>query len=173
MDPLQQLWDLYEEVMEKPPLMDTDSPTMGVPEDPEEEPLEHPIVSQRRKVDGARAMGLPPEQAHEKAYGEVDLGDSDSKAEMAATLGRVQNDGMRNAVRIDKDSETPSLLAKDEILQQQQQVSPLDFKTGKGREVPNSIQPQDQSVEVGEQVEIVDVWNYNDDVAYLQKYGRA
>ena len=102
MDPLQELWSLYEAVMEKPPLQDEPSPTVDTPQD---EDHEHPVSQERRKVDMARAAGMEPEQAHETVYGEVDTGDSASKAQLAATLARVQNDGGKKGIKIEKDKE--------------------------------------------------------------------
>ena len=171
MDPLQELWSLYEAVMEKPPLQDEPSPTVDTPQD---EDHEHPVSQERRKVDMARAAGMEPEQAHETVYGEVDTGDAASKAQLAATLGRVQNDGGKKGIKIEKDKDFKSLLARDDELEQKDAVTPDDMRTPQQKEVPNMLQsPHGMENTVGEQVEILDVWDYNDDVAYLQKFGRA
>jgi hypothetical protein len=171
MDPLKELWALYEAVMEKPPLQDEPSPTVDTPQD---EDHEHPVSQERRKVDLARAAGMEPEQAHETVYGEVDTGDSASKAQLAATLARVQNDGGRKGIKIEKDKDFKSLLARDDELEQKDAVTPDDMRTPQQNEIPNALQaPHGMENTVGEQVEVLDVWDYNDDVAYLQKYGRA
>lgn len=171
MDPLQQLWDLYEQVMEKPPIQDEDPATMG---SPNEENFDHPVTQQRRQVDVMRASGMDAEVAHENIFGEVDTGDSTSKAQLASTLSRVQNDGNRKGVRIEKDTEHQSLLAMDDEMEKRDAVTPDDLRTPTSKEVPNSLQaPEGQEQTVGESVGITDVWDYNDDVAYLQTYGRA
>lgn len=171
MDPLKELWALYEAVMEKPPLQDEPSPTVEAPQDAD---YEHPVSQERRKVDVARASGMEPEQAHETVYGEVDTGDASSKAQLAATLARVQNDGGKKGIKIEKDKEFKSLLARDDELEQNDAVTPDDMRTPQQKEVPNALQaPHGMENTVGEQVEVLDVWDYNDDVSYLQKYGRA
>ena len=107
-------------------------------------------------------------------FGEVDTGDSNAKAQLASTLARVQNDGGRKGVTVEKDSPTLSILAKYDELEKKDAVTPDDMRTPNNKEVPNALQaPEGQEVTVGEQVDIVDVWDYNDDVNYLQKYGRA
>ena len=159
MDPLNQLWDLYEEVMEKPPLTDAEPPTMGTPV---EDDGVHPISQQRHQVDNMRAMGIDVEVAHEKAFGEVDLGDVTGKSQLAATLSRAQNDGNRKGVRLQKDSEHLSLLALDDEMEKNDAVSPENLKTRQTKEL--SDEPPVNNTEE---------FDYNFDVAYLQKYGRA
>ena len=158
--------------MEKPPLQDEPSPTVDTPQD---EDHEHPVSQERRKVDMARADGMEPEQAHETVYGEVDTGDAASKAQLAATLGRVQNDGGKKGIKIEKDKDFKSLLARDDELEQKDAVTPDDMRTPTTeRSSQHALQsPNGMENTVGEQVEILDVWDYNDDVAYLQKFGRA
>jgi hypothetical protein len=171
MDPLQHLWDLYEGMMEKPSLQDEAPATMG---SPNEENFDHPVTQQRRQVDMMRASGVDAEQAHENVFGEVDTGDSMSKAQLASTLSRVQNDGNRKGVKIEKDTEHKSLLAMDDEMEKRDAVTPDDLRTPTQKEVPNALQaPGGQEQTVGESVDIKDVWDYNDDIAYLQTYGRA
>ena len=171
MDPLHQLWELYEDFMEKPELRDEPPATIGTPED---EDFEHPVTQERRKVDLARASGMEADAAHESIFGEVDTGDSNAKAQLASTLARVQNDGGRKGVTVEKDAEFPSILARYDEIEKKNAVTPDDLRTPINKEVPNSLQaPQGQENTVGEQVDIMDVWDYNDDIAYLQKYGRA
>jgi hypothetical protein len=167
MDPLKELWSLYEAVMEKPPLQDESSPTIGTPETQD---YEHPVSQERRKVDVARAAGMEPEQAHETVYGEVDTGNTDSKAQLAATLARVQNDGGKKGIKIEKDKPFKSLLARDDELEQKDAVTPDDMRTPQQKEVPNALQaPNGMSNTIDTQEE----YDYNEDVTYLQKYGRA
>ncbi len=171
MDPLQQLWELYEDFVEKPELQDEPPATIGTPDD---ENFEHPVTQERRKVDLMRASGMDAEAAHEAIFGEVDTGDSNAKAQLASTLARVQNDGGRKGVTVEKDSPTLSILAKYDELEKKDAVTPDDMRTPNNKEITNALQaPEGQEVTVGEQVDIVDVWDYNDDVNYLQKYGRA
>ena len=47
MDPLKELWSLYETVMEKPPLQDEAPVTVDTPEDQD---YEHPVSQERRKL---------------------------------------------------------------------------------------------------------------------------
>ena len=159
MDPLQILWELYEEVMEKPPLTDPEPPTVGTPV---EDDGVHPISQQRQQVDAMRATGMDAEVAHENVFGEVDLGDVTGKSQLAATLSRVQNDGNRKGVRIQKDTDRQSLLAMDDEMEKKDLVSPEDLKT-----------KLTQQTEDEPQVNNTEEFDYNFDVAYLQKYGRA
>jgi len=171
MDPLHQLWELYEDFMEKPELRDEPPATIGTPED---EDFEHPVTQERRKVDLARASGMEADAAHEAIFGEVDTGDSNAKAQLASTLARVQNDGGRKGVTVEKDAEFPSILARYDEIEKKNAVTPDDMRTPMKKEVPNPLQaPQGQENTVDEQVDIDDEMDYNDDVAYLQKYGRA
>ena len=167
MDPLNELWSLYEEVMEKPPLQDEAPVTVDTPEDQD---YEHPVSQDRRKVDVARASGMDPEVAHEQIYGEVDTGDSNSKAQLAATLGRVQNDGARKGIKIEKDKDFKSLLAQDDELGQKDAVTPDDMRTPQQKEVPNALQQPDG---MSNTIDANEEYDYNEDVAFLQKYGRA
>ena len=160
MDPLNQLWKLYEEVMEKPPLTEPESPTVGTSV---EDDGVHPISQQRTQVDGLRATGIEAEEAHEKVFGEVDLGDVTGKSQLAATLSRAQNDGNRKGVRIQKDVDRQSLLAIDDEMEKRDTITPEDLKTKLNREVPDATAPVNNTEE----------FDYNFDVAYLQKYGRA
>ena len=167
MDPLKELWSLYEAVMEKPPLQDEPTPHVGTPDD---ENYEHPVSQERRKVDIARASGMEPEQAHETVYGEVDTGDTESKAQLAATLARVQNDGGKKGIKIEKDKEFKSLLAIDDELEQKDAVTPDDMRTPHQKEVPNALQ---QPAGMSNTIDTQEEYDYNEDVAFLQKYGRA
>jgi hypothetical protein len=161
MDPLQQLWKLYEEYVEKPQLQDAPTATMGTPADISDE---HPVTQERRKVDVLRSMGMDAEDAHQRVYGDVDTGDTAQKAQLASTLARVQNDGGRKGIKVEKDTPTPSILAMVDNAETKDAVTPHDFKTPQHKEVPNAVQ---------EEVDTEEEYDYNQDVAYLQKFGRA
>ena len=172
-DPLQELWDLLEDV---PALQAAPTPFMG---NPENNPMtmDHPVTQQRRAVDDARKAGMTATKAHEVVYGDVALDDTDAKRSMAQTLGRVQDDGGKGAVRVDMDAQFPSIMANDAKVELvANQTTTNDLRTPMNREVPDIVQtpedgfdPQQQQ----EQVEITEEADYNWDVAYLQKYGRA
>ena len=66
---------------------------------------DHPVIQDKNKVDTLRLSGMSAVDAHEKVNGEVDTSDPESKAELAKTLGRTQQDGNRKAVYIDKDAD--------------------------------------------------------------------
>ena len=164
MDYLQELWNLYEESkgIPKPPLQDPGEPSV---EGPNRGYDDHPIIQNKKNVDSLRLDGVSATDAHEKVYGDVNLSDVDAKGRMSATLGRTQEDGNKKAVHVEKDAEHLSIFAKDEALQND--VSGVaDMKTPKSKEVPNALQ-EPENVDKREQ------YDYNDDVSYLQKYGRA
>lgn len=168
MDPLQQLWDLYEEMrgVPKPPLQEPEESGMGTPTGNYED---HPVINDRKKVDALRLKGMSPEEAHQAVYGELDTSDVDGKGKFAGTLGRVQDDNGRKAVKIEKDAEFMSLLAKDDALEKQvQQTTPADLATPIDKQVPDKLQQADDRTALTQQEEI----DYNDDVAYIMKYGR-
>ena len=169
MDPLQQLWDLYEEMrgVPKPPLTEPEESGMGTPTGNYED---HPVINDRKKVDALRLQGMSPEEAHQMVYGDLDTSDVDAKGKFASTLGRVQDDNGKKGIKIDKDAEFKSLLAKDDELEKQvQQTTPADMATPIDKQVPDKLQQPDDRVALTQQEEV----DYNDDVAYLQKYGRA
>ena len=168
MDPLQELWDMLEDV---PALQAAPTPFVGTPENNTFE-TEHPVTQQRRAVDVARQQGMPAPEAHENVYGEVDLSDTEAKRDLATTLGRVQDDGNRKAVRIDMDADFPSIMAQDQKLTMvTNQTTVDDLRTPMRGQVPDALQdPEAASTQPVEQQEEID---YNWDVAYLQKYGRA
>ena len=75
--------------------------------------------------------------AHETIKGPVDLADPESKADLAKTLARTQQDGNRKAVYVDKDAEHLSLLAKDEEMEEKlTKTTDMDMKTPQGQQVP-------------------------------------
>ena len=162
-DPLQQLWDLYEDlsVQDVPELQPDPEPSgIGTPQTGD---YEHPVIQQRKQVDDLRQQGMADEDAHQQVHGEIDLSNSQSKADFAATLARIQQDADKKGIKTDDNADFKSLLARDKELEKSQQVTADDLKTPYRQEVP------DEQQEVDTQEEI----DYNLDVAYLQQYGRA
>jgi len=106
--------------------------------------------------------------AHQSVHGDINPGDIDSKAKLASTLGRIQDDGNRNAVKLEKDK--GSILARDaEYEKRTDAVTHDDLRTPMNQQVPDDQQtPADQVAE-----ELEECYNYMDDVKYLQTYGRA
>ena len=147
--------------MAKPELKDPGSSAL---ESPNADYDDHPVIQDKNKVDTLRMAGMSAPEAHEKVKGPVDLGDPESKADLAKTLGRTQQDGGRKAVYVDKDAEHLSLLAKDEEMEEK--VTKNDLRTTQGKEVPDAL-------EEPEKVDKNEEYDYNEDVAYLQKFGRA
>lgn len=164
MEPLQELFDLYEAMkgQPKPPLKDPEPPTIGTPNFTKEDPL----VQDRKKVDTLRLRGMNAGDAHQAVHGEVDTSDSHSKAKLAATLGRAQEDGGRANVFVDKEAEEPSLFAQDEKIQQKANTATKnDMKTPSRNELPDALDPPT--------VDTKEEYDYNDDVAYINQFGRA
>ena len=168
-DPLQALWDLMEA---EPALQAAPTPFM---DNPANNPMEmdHPVTQQRRAVDTARKNGMNAADAHEQTYGKVELDDTDAKRNLAQTLGRVQDDGNKSAVRVDMDAQYPSIMAQDAKVElAMNQTTTNDLRTPMNRQVPDMVQspedgydpqkPQDQQ----EAVEIQEESDYNWDVAY-------
>ena len=167
MDPLQSLWDLADKELceAAPPLQAAPTPFMGTSMTQDNE---HPVTQQRRAVDLLRKQGVPPEDAHQQVYGEIDLSDTQAKRDMASTFGRVQDDGNKKAVRIDHDHQHPSILAQDDGLEAMvNQTTVNDLRTPINRQVPDAVQDPEAGLQQQEE------YDYNLDVAYLQKYGRA
>jgi len=162
-DPLQQLWDLYEDLsVQDVPELQPDPEPSGIGT-PQEGDYQHPVIQQRKQVDDLRQQGMADEDAHQQVHGEIDLSNPQSKADFAATLARIQQDAEKKGVKTEDDADFKSLLARDKELEKSQQVTPDDLKTPYRQEVP------DEQQEVDTQEEI----DYNLDVAYLQQYGRA
>ena len=103
MEPLQELFDLYEATMAKPELKEPGSAAIGTPQADYDD---HPVIQDKNKVDTLRLSGMSAVDAHEKVKGEVDTSDQESKADLAKTLGRTQQDGNRKGVYIDKKQTT-------------------------------------------------------------------
>ena len=163
MEPLQELFDLYEEMVgqPKPPLKDEAPPTIGTPNFTKEDPM----VQDRKKVDKLRLGGMSAPDAHEAIHGEVDTSNTQQKGKVAATLARTQEDGGRANVFVDKTAEKPSLFAQDEKIQQQANTATKnDMKTPSSKEMPDALDPP--------QVDTKEEYDYNDDVAFINQFGR-
>lgn len=161
--PLNELFELYEATMAKPELREPESAAIDTPTTNYED---HPVIKDKNKIDALRLAGAAAPDAHEKVKGEVDVSDAESKADLAKTLSRTQQDGNRKSVYLDKDPEHPSLLAKDEEMEKKlTKVTDSDMKTPVDKEVPDALEPP-------EQVDTKEEYDYNDDVAYIQQYGR-
>ena len=160
MDPLQKLWELYDgmNVVDKPPLEQEMPSAMGTPQKGD---YEHPVIQQRRQVDDLRGQGLTDTDAHQQVYGEVDLSNPESKAQLASTLHRIQTDDEKRGIQVDKNPIFKSLLARDKEEGDSQDVTAQDLKTPMAQEVPDEQQVDNQTEE----------W-YNFDVAYIQQFGR-
>ena len=92
------------------------------------------------------------------------------EAELAGTLGRYQEDNATRAVTIEADK--GSILAKDAELEKDlDQVTRNDLRTPMRQQIPDKLQTPTQ--EVAEELENNDENDYNEDVAYLQQFGRA
>ena len=163
MEDLRQLFELYDEmrVQQKPQLQDA-PPLQDTPGPPAD--YEHPVITQRDEVDRLRIQGAEPEEAHQEVYGEIDTANVDSKAQYAATLGRLRADQDKKGIKVDNDGE--SLLAKEKELEKG--VTDEKLKTPVAKEIDS------QEVEAPpEALDIPEEYDYNEDVRYLQKYGRA
>ena len=146
-------------MMPKPELTPDTPSAMG---GPDQGKYDHPVIQQRKQVDSGISQGMKPEEAHENSYGEVDTADTDSKAKLSATLGRIQHNSEKKGTYIEPGSN--SLLARDVQYQNEVDgVTPDDLRTPMDKEVPDDQQQVDTQEEI----------DYNMDVAYLQKYGRA
>ena len=159
MDHLKKLWELFDEmnVVEKPSFEQEEPSAMGTPTEGGEE---HPVIQQRRQVDDLRAQGMSDTDAHQEVYGEVDLANPESKAQLAATLHRIQTDSEKRGIAVDKNATFKSLFAQEKEAEGDSNITPEDMKTPMAQEVPDGVEVQQEE------------W-YNFDVSYLQRYGRA
>lgn len=167
-DPLEALWDLSEEmnVVPKPQLQSDFSQVQG----PNTGNFEHPVAMKRMAMDAEMHQGSNPIDAHTQIHGDVDLGDTTSKRQLAGSLGRVQDETQKNGITLE--IEKGSILSRDaQIEKQMNQTTHDDLRTPVRGQVPDKLQtPAD---EVAEEVDTSDTYDYNEDVAYLQKFGRA
>jgi hypothetical protein len=169
-DPLEELYDLAEAEMNVMPKPDMASPAPPHQEAPNKGDLQHPVTKQRREIDSLIAQGENPIKAHQAIHGELNPSDTTSKAKLASTLGRLQDDGVRNGVVLEP--EKGSILSKDAELEKElDQVTPNDLSSPMNQQVPD--QDQTAATAMKEDLEMMEDFDYNDDVAFLQKYGRA
>ena len=186
MHPLQELFDLYENdmnVMAKPELRNPAGDfAIGTPGTHNSNVFQHPVIRQRAEVDELRNQGVPIEIAHQQVHGRMDMANIQDKADMAATMGRIQDDGTRKGLKLDMDSPFKSLLARDAQVEKQiDQVTRNDLRTPMPQQIPDSQQTPGQEVaealdeyrEAYQGLETEEEYDYNLDVAFLQKYGRA
>jgi hypothetical protein len=165
MDYLQELWDLYESAVGQPK-PDLQEPSDEAVSGPNKGNIEHPVIQDRKKVDALRLSGMSATDAHQEVHGNVDLSNTDAKGKLSSTLGRTQQDGNKRGVHVEKDAEHKSIFAKDEELQKNvTSASAEDLKTPMNKEVPDALQEPE--------VDVKEEYDYNADVSYLQKFGRA
>ena len=104
MHPLQELFDLYENdmnVMAKPELRNSAGDfAMGTPGTHNSNVFQHPVIQARAEVDELRNQGVPIEIAHQQVHGRMDMANIQDKADMAATMGRIQDDGTRKGLKL-------------------------------------------------------------------------
>ena len=167
-DPLQELYDLWEDmsVVPKPDLQDISD--MSSVASPVKGDYNHPVTKRKKDIDKLIKSGQGPVDAHQAIHGEVNSGDVKSKGELAATLGRIADDGARGGIKMEP--EKGSLLSQEtEKEKNLDDVTHDDLRTPMNKEVPDAEQtPADQVAE-----ELEECYNYMDDVKYLQTYGRA
>ena len=162
---LKELFDLYELEMQPKPSLQGEAPANNEGPNHHNTVL-HPVTKRTNEIDSLIAQGEDPIKAHHAVYGDTDTADVQSKAALASTLGRIQDDGSSTTVKLDKDSQ--SLLAKDAKLEKElDQVTADDLRTPMNQQVPD-----DQQTPV-DQLDKQEEYDYNEDVAYLQKFGRA
>ena len=164
MDPLQELFDLYEDYQQKPTVQAPTSAGMG---SPNEGTVDHPVLQKRSQVDQLRAAGMKTGDAHEKVHGDVNLADVTMKSDVASTFGRVQDDGNSKNVHIDTKADAKSVMALDAELELKTKLNPEMMRTT----IPKETQTLPD--ESGQQVEVPEEYDYNEDIMYLQTYGRA
>ena len=145
------------------PQFQLDAPS-GIGTPGELNPDIHPIDAQRRQIDMAIQSGADPTMAHQQVMGDVNLGDTDSKADFASTLGRVQQNSAKKGININPASQ--SLLAQDSRLEQEKYGQP-------GPDTDDALRTPVRQQTPSEPLTTMEEVDYNDDVAYLQKYGRA
>lgn len=176
---LSDLFELFDadqmQRMEKPQLQDEDPSALvgGPQQSTPDQGLQHPVIQQRQMVDNMRARGMGALDAHQSVHGPGDLGDVNSKAKVAATLGRVQKDGTEHGIQYERGDEFRSVMTTDaDIEVKLDQVSRNDMRSDFNQQIPDKYQtPQQQQMEELDTQEEIDYTEF--DVAYLQQFGRA
>ena len=138
-DSLDELYDLWESevnYVEKPDLSNPgQSFAMGTPQTGN---YEHPVIQSRNNVDMLRQQGVPIEIAHQAVKGSVDTGNIQSKADLASTLGRVQDGDQHSNLMVDKNAKFKSVMATDAAIEKQlDQVTRNDLRTPMASQVPD------------------------------------
>jgi hypothetical protein len=164
-DPLYKLFELYEQEMaQKRPSLGATPLQAAMAEPPSPDMISQSEVAQKRSVvDTMRAQGTPTPEAHQQAFGEVNTGDVTSKAEFAATMGRVQRDSLKNEVHPDK-SGLSGFAKLTKVEDEFHTVTPEDLKTPEDEEVPDKLK---------EEVLTEETDSCYNDLEYLWKYGNA
>ena len=171
---LSDLFELFDAEMmqqqEKPALMDPEEPAVGTPQSGS---FEHPVTQQRKEVQALIKQGESPVEAHKAVHGEIDIGQIESKAKLAGTLGRIQQDNTTDGLKMDTDGDFVSIMAADSQIEADlDQVTRNDLRTPEPKQVPDYQQEPGQQVK--EELETQDDIDYHEfDVAYLQQFGRA
>jgi hypothetical protein len=176
---LSDLFELFDadqmQRMEKPQLQDEDPSALvgGPQQSTPDQGLQHPVIQQRQMVDNMRFKGMGALDAHQSVHGPGDLGDVNSKAKVAATLGRVQKDGTEHGIQYERGGEFRSVMTTDaDIEVKLDQVSHNDMRSDFNQQIPDKYQtPQQQQMEELDTQEEIDYTEF--DVAYLQQFGRA
>jgi len=193
MKELQHLYELIDHEMnakaasaaaqEKPQVSSDEPFAMGTPTTTGGADYRHPVIKKRDEVDAARAQGNDILSAHQSVYGETDLGNIQSKAGLSSTLSRVQQPEFSTGIQLEP--EKGSILSKDfQQEKEQDQVTPDDMHTPMRGQIPDQLQTAGENIAVQAQenvntpetqamLDLIAEIDYNDDVAYLQKYGRA
>jgi hypothetical protein len=122
----------------KPSLKDVVHPEIANPPT-KDETLESPDAQARTQVDTLRKSGVSTTDAHQQVHGDVDIGSVESRASLAATLGRVQDDQSDNEVHPDKDSES-GFAQLSKLEKEADAVSPEDLATPLEGEIPDELQ---------------------------------
>ena len=175
---LSDLFELFDadqmQRMEKPQLQDEDPSAMvstPMQSDPNQG-LQHPVIQQRQMVDNLRAKGMGALDAHQSVHGPGDLGNVQSKAQIASTLGRVQKDGTEHGIQYERDGDFRSVMTTDaDIEVKLDQVSHNDMRSDFNQQIPDKFQTPQQQMESLDTQEEIDYTEF--DVAYLQQFGRA
>jgi hypothetical protein len=167
MEPLKDLFDLYEQEVRKarpkPPLQPETPATLDTPY--EGDVMQNPVVKQRTEIDQLERQGMAPEDAFQSVVGPVNLADPEYKAKLAATQARFEKQNQRGNVHPEPNS--GSIFSNLEKKKKSEVSTETDLKTPSDLEVPDIVQ------KVSEEFDIPSNIDYNDDVDYLRKYGRA
>ena len=155
-----------EDFQQKPTVQAPTSATMG---SPNEGSVDHPVIQKRAQVDQLRASGAPTGDAHEKVHGDVNLADVTMKSDVASTFGRVQDDGNSKNVHIDTKADAKSVMALDAEMELKTKLSPDMMRTT----IPKETQTLPDETGANVPVDTAEEYDYNEDIMYLQTYGRA